>query len=101
MYGVKAGAVRAVTAAEAGEREAAPGPRVRITASGGKPLPDGLPGAPATEPPDYSDRAPGGPGTPDTLVLTVDAAHSDALLGALLAASWHIHRLGTEKGVRV
>lgn len=108
VYGVQAGAVRPVTAPEAGERDPAPGPRVRITASGGKPLPDGLPGAPATEPPD-PDRAPAtdppdpdrAPGAPDTLVLTVDAAHSDALLGALLAASWHIHHLGTEEGVRV
>ncbi|MCX5393836.1 ATP-binding cassette domain-containing protein [Streptomyces sp. NBC_00094] len=90
VYEVEAGRVRA--AAE--EREAPPGPRVRITASGGKPLPEGLPGAPATEPP--------GPDDPTrALVLTVDAAHSDALLAALLAASWHIHHLGTEEGVRV
>ncbi|SEC21152.1 ATP-binding cassette domain-containing protein [Streptomyces sp. TLI_105] len=69
---------------------AAPRPSVRIVASGGRPLPGRLPGGPAVA-----------PGTDDdTLVLTVDAAHSDALLGALLAASWHIHHLGTE-GVRV
>ncbi|WP_328942027.1 ATP-binding cassette domain-containing protein [Streptomyces sp. NBC_00250] len=71
-----------------------PAPRVRITVSGGRrPLPDHLPGNPVTEP---------GPedATTGLTVLTVDAAHSDALLGALLAASWHIHHLGTE-GVRV
>ncbi|MFJ8669442.1 ATP-binding cassette domain-containing protein [Streptomyces sp. NPDC093600] len=65
--------------------------RVRIVVSGGGTLPDGLPGAPA--------QAPG----PDaTTVLTVDAAHSDALLRELLTArpAWHIHQLGTE-GVRV
>ncbi|MFF0561101.1 ATP-binding cassette domain-containing protein [Streptomyces sp. NPDC004266] len=69
---------------------AAPRASVRIVASGGPPLPGRLPGDPAV--------APGADG--DTTVLTVDAAHSDALLGALLAASWHIHHLGTE-GVRV
>lgn len=90
VYEVEAGAVRAVAPAA---RDVPPGPRVRITASGGKPLPEGLPGAPATEPPDPADLT-------RPLVLTVDAAHSDALLGALLAASWHIHRLDSE-GVRV
>ncbi|MER5706316.1 ATP-binding cassette domain-containing protein [Streptomyces sp. NPDC002122] len=89
VYEVASGAVRAVPAAV---REAPQGPRVRITASGGKPLPEGLPGAPATEPQDPDD-------TTRPLVLTVDAAHSDALLAALLAASWHIHRLDSE-GVR-
>ncbi|MCX4984164.1 ATP-binding cassette domain-containing protein [Streptomyces sp. NBC_00572] len=69
-------------------------PRVRITVSGGRrPLPDHLPGNPVTSP--GSEDAPTG-----LTVLTVDAAHSDALLSALLAASWHIHHLGTE-GVRV
>ncbi|MFF8839181.1 ATP-binding cassette domain-containing protein [Streptomyces sp. NPDC015130] len=91
VYAVESGAVRAVAAA-AGDVPA--GPRVRITASGGTPLPTGLPGAPATEPPDPDDPA-------RPLVLTVAAAHSDALLGALLAASWHIHHLGTEEDVRV
>ncbi|MFI6421125.1 ATP-binding cassette domain-containing protein [Streptomyces sp. NPDC050842] len=90
VYEVESGAVRAVAPAA---RDVPPGPRVRITASGGKSLPEGLPGAPATEPPDPADPA-------RPLVLTVDAAHSDALLGALLAASWHIHRLDSE-GVRV
>ncbi|WP_329620663.1 ATP-binding cassette domain-containing protein [Streptomyces sp. NBC_01255] len=90
VYEVEAGAVRAVAPAA---RDVPQGPRVRITASGGKPLPEGLPGAPATEPPDPADPA-------GLLVLTVAAAHSDALLGALLAASWHIHRLDSE-GVRV
>ncbi|MFF7780202.1 ATP-binding cassette domain-containing protein [Streptomyces tanashiensis] len=68
---------------------AAPGPSVRIVASGGRPLPGRLPGGPAVAPGDGA-----------TTVLTVDATHSDALLGALLDASWHIHHLGTE-GVRV
>ncbi|MFC9701825.1 ATP-binding cassette domain-containing protein [Streptomyces sp. NPDC056943] len=90
VYEVASGAVRAVPAAVV--PEAPPEPRVRITASGGKPLPEGLPGAPATEPRDPDD-------TTRPLVLTVDAAHSDALLSALLAASWHIHRLDSE-GVR-
>ncbi|WP_052499354.1 ABC transporter ATP-binding protein [Streptomyces vietnamensis] len=63
---------------------------VRIVASGGSALPGRLPGDPVV--------APGADGR--TTVLTVGAAHSDALLGVLLAASWHIHHLGTE-GVRV
>ncbi|MGW0464669.1 ATP-binding cassette domain-containing protein [Streptomyces sp. NPDC003027] len=65
--------------------------RVRIVASGGGTLPEGLPGAPA-----YA------PGPDATTVLTVDAAHSDALLRELLTArpAWHIHQLSTE-GVRV
>ncbi|MER5962698.1 ATP-binding cassette domain-containing protein [Streptomyces sp. NPDC002057] len=68
-----------------------PGPWVRITVSGegAPPLPVRLPGDPV--------RAPGADGT---TVLTVDAAHSDALLRTLLAASWHIHHLCSE-GVRV
>ncbi|MFG2642168.1 ATP-binding cassette domain-containing protein [Streptomyces sp. NPDC048370] len=66
----------------------APPPRARIVASGGRPLPDGLPGTSSYE---------SGPG-PDgsTTVYAVDAAHSDALLRALLDASWHIHELTTE-----
>ncbi|MDV9191856.1 ATP-binding cassette domain-containing protein [Streptomyces sp. SR27] len=64
-------------------------PPVLITVSGGRALPGRLPGGPSTA-----------PGPDGTTVLTVDAAHSDALLGALLAASWHVHHLGTE-GVRV
>lgn len=65
--------------------------RVRIVASGGGTLPEGLPGAPACA-----------PGPDATTVLTVDAAHSDALLRELLTArpAWHIHHLSTE-GVRV
>ncbi|MEU6945405.1 ATP-binding cassette domain-containing protein [Streptomyces sp. NPDC046316] len=59
--------------------------RARIVASGGSPLPDGLPGSPSYE------QGPDG-----TTVYGVDAAHSDALLRALLAASWHIHELSTE-----
>ncbi|MFJ5142171.1 ATP-binding cassette domain-containing protein [Streptomyces sp. NPDC088707] len=71
-----------------------PRSRVRITVSGGPhalPSPERLPGGP--------DVAPG-PDGDGTTVLTVDAGHSDALLSALLAASWHIHQLGPE-GVRV
>ncbi|MEF9886007.1 ATP-binding cassette domain-containing protein [Streptomyces sp. P9-A4] len=64
-------------------------PPVLITVSGGRALPGRLPGGPSTA-----------PGPDGTTVLTVDAAHSDALLGVLLAASWHVHHLGTE-GVRV
>ncbi|MFF5285968.1 ATP-binding cassette domain-containing protein [Streptomyces sp. NPDC012756] len=72
-----------------GAAPGAPGARVRIVVSGGPSLPGRLPGGPAVA-----------VGDGGTTVLTVDAAHSDALLGALLAASWHIHHLGTE-GVRV
>ncbi|MEV4430984.1 ATP-binding cassette domain-containing protein [Streptomyces sp. R-07] len=72
-----------------GAAPVAPGACVRIVVSGGTSLPGHPPGDPVVTP------GPGG-----TTVLTVDAAHSDALLGALLAASWHIHHLGTE-GVRV
>ncbi|MFF5923513.1 ATP-binding cassette domain-containing protein [Streptomyces flavochromogenes] len=71
-----------------------PRPRVRITVSGGPralPLPERLPGHPVVAP---------GPDGDGATVLTVDAGHSDALLSALLAASWHIHHLGPE-GVRV
>ncbi|MFE6813002.1 ATP-binding cassette domain-containing protein [Streptomyces sp. NPDC057677] len=70
------------------------GPRVRITVSGGPhalPPPERLPGGPVVAP---------GPDGDGTIVLTVDADRSDALLGALLAASWHIHHLAPE-GVRV
>ncbi|MFI9122660.1 ATP-binding cassette domain-containing protein [Streptomyces bikiniensis] len=87
------GEASAVYAVEAGRvrpgREAAAEPsgaRVLITVSGGSALPGRLPGDPAVA-----------PGPDGTTVLTVDAAHSDALLGALLAASWHVHRLRTAK----
>lgn len=64
------------------------GPRVRIEVTGppGAPLPDGLPGAPVP--------TAAGDGV---LRLTVAAAHSDALLSALLAARppWHIRHLST------
>ncbi|MFJ4855228.1 ATP-binding cassette domain-containing protein [Streptomyces sp. NPDC088730] len=63
-----------------------PGPRVRIDAVGppGGTAPAGLPGDP-----EQARRADG------VLRLTVSAAHSDALLSALLAARppWHIRRL--------
>ncbi|MGW0121392.1 ATP-binding cassette domain-containing protein [Streptomyces sp. NPDC003327] len=72
----------------------APGARVRIVASGSGPLPPpgDLPGAPVVTP---------GPDGDGTRAFSVAAADSDALLGALLGAAWHIHHLGTEKGVRV
>ncbi|MFF5638946.1 ATP-binding cassette domain-containing protein [Streptomyces sp. NPDC012825] len=82
VYGVEAGRVRA-------GREPAGEPSdalVRITVSGGRTLPDRLPGEPAVA-----------PGPDGTTALTVGAAHSDALLGALLAASWHVHRLHAAK----
>ncbi|MFE7299292.1 ATP-binding cassette domain-containing protein [Streptomyces sp. NPDC057579] len=64
------------------------GPRTVIEAQGppGTPPPTGLPGAP--------DLVPGPDGT---LRLTVPAAHSDALLRALLTARppWHIRALAT------
>ncbi|MFF3841449.1 ATP-binding cassette domain-containing protein [Streptomyces sp. NPDC001930] len=91
------GAVRAGPArSDPGPVRAGAGPRqrVRITVSGGPrtlPPPEGLPGHPVVAP---------GPDGDGTTVLTVDAGHSDALLSALLAASWHIHHLGSE-GVRV
>ncbi|MFC8533281.1 ATP-binding cassette domain-containing protein [Streptomyces sp. NPDC057249] len=66
-------------------------PRVRIeaTAPPGTPLPPGLPGAPA-----YTLTDDG------TARLTVPAAHSDALLGALLSARppWHIGRVEPVRG---
>ncbi|MFD3942621.1 ATP-binding cassette domain-containing protein [Streptomyces sp. NPDC058579] len=92
VYEVEAGRVRvgaagAVTGAAEGS-PVVPPPRARIVASGGRPLPDGLPGAPSSEP----GPRPDGTAT----VYAVDAAHSDALLRALLDASWHIHELSTE-----
>ncbi|MEU9997717.1 ATP-binding cassette domain-containing protein [Streptomyces sp. NPDC050848] len=66
----------------------APPPRARIVASGGRPLPEALPETSSYE---------SGPGTDGaTTVYAVEAAHSDALLRALLDASWHIHELTTE-----
>ncbi|MER6096602.1 ATP-binding cassette domain-containing protein [Streptomyces sp. NPDC001728] len=83
------GDVRAATRGPDAPEAASLRPPVLITVSGGRAFPGRLPGDPATA-----------PGPDGTTVLTVDAAHSDALLGALLAASWHVHHLGTE-GVRV
>ncbi|MFV6032535.1 ABC transporter ATP-binding protein [Streptomyces sp. NPDC056264] len=92
-----------LTAPAPGSADPAPGPvpadggsrpRVRIIVSGGPhalPPPERLPGGPVVAP---------GPDGDGTIVLTVDADRSDALLGALLAASWHIHHLAPE-GVRV
>lgn len=68
-----------------------PGRRVRIEVTGppGTPLPAGLPGGPVRT--TARDGA---------LGLTVDAAHSDALLSALLTARppWHIRHLSALPG---
>ncbi|GAA2358377.1 hypothetical protein GCM10010246_55110 [Streptomyces cuspidosporus] len=74
--------------------DAAPGPRVRVDSEGppGASLPTGLPGAPAAVPGAPAD-VPGAPvGAGPVVRLTVGAAHSDALLRALLTARppWHI-----------
>ncbi|MFF8916026.1 ATP-binding cassette domain-containing protein [Streptomyces sp. NPDC015032] len=93
-----AGAAHAVFRVEGHGLVAAPsarasgtGPRVRIEAAGppGAALPTGLPGAPA-----HTPAADGG------VRLTVAAAHSDALLRALLTARppWHIRHLTTAPG---
>ncbi|MEU1791506.1 ABC transporter ATP-binding protein, partial [Streptomyces sparsogenes] len=73
---------------------AAPGPRVRVDSEGppGAALPTDLPGAPAAVPGTPAD-VPGAPvGAGPVVRLTVGAAHSDALLRALLTARppWHI-----------
>lgn len=84
-FTVEAGRVRSGSP----RRDGGVGPRVRIVVSGGTVRPDGLPGSPSYE-----------PGSDGTTAVTVDAAHSDRLLRALLEASWHIHELSTE-GIRV
>lgn len=77
--------------AASGTRAAETGPRVRIEAAGppGAALPAGLPGDPG-----HTPVADGG------VRLTVAAAHSDALLRALLTARppWHIRRLTAAPG---
>ncbi|MFB6635319.1 ATP-binding cassette domain-containing protein [Streptomyces sp. NPDC056362] len=91
VYGVADGRVEQLRQTAPPARGPAPGSgatAVRIVASGARALPAPLPGAPAVT-----------PGPDGTTLLTVDPAHSDALLGALLDASWHIHHLDTE-GVR-
>lgn len=77
----------ALVSGTAPDSPAEQGPRVRVLAVGppGAAPPDGLPGAPVYE-----------PGPEDgTVQLTVAAAHSDALLRALLAARppWHIREV--------
>ncbi|MFF7181116.1 ATP-binding cassette domain-containing protein [Streptomyces sp. NPDC008121] len=104
VYAVAKGRVHPASVAASGTAAsgaaasgALPGPasaggvRVRIVVSGGGALPDGLPGRPASA-----------PGPDGTTALTVDAAHSDAVLRTLLTArpAWHVHHLNTE-GVRV
>ncbi|WP_328903059.1 ATP-binding cassette domain-containing protein [Streptomyces sp. NBC_00441] len=63
--------------------------RIEATAPPGTPLPAGLPGSPACTPTDDG-----------TVRLTVPAAHSDALLAALLSARprWHIGRVEPVRG---
>ncbi|MFI5769415.1 ATP-binding cassette domain-containing protein [Streptomyces sp. NPDC051658] len=77
--------------AVSGARSVETGPRVRIEAAGppGAVLPAGLPGAP-----EHTPGADGG------VRLTVAAAHSDALLRALLTARppWHIRQLAAAPG---
>ncbi|MFH8839554.1 ATP-binding cassette domain-containing protein [Streptomyces sp. NPDC017868] len=83
-----AGPGHAVASSAPGTVGAGASARIVIVASGGgRALPGGLPGDPATA-----------PGADGTTVLTVDGARSDELLGALLAGAWHIHHLGTEGG---
>ncbi|MFE2237663.1 ATP-binding cassette domain-containing protein [Streptomyces sp. NPDC059442] len=93
VLAVESGRVRPVPAEGTTAPGRAPGAatRARIVVSGGHALPEGVPGAPA-----YTT------GPDGTTVCTVDAAHSDALLRALLDARppWHIHTLDTE-GARV
>ncbi|MFF0446595.1 ATP-binding cassette domain-containing protein [Streptomyces sp. NPDC004609] len=81
-YEVSAGTLVARPAGP--ERGGTPAPAVRIVASGGTGQPADLPGAPSWE------YGPGG-----TLVLTVVADRSDAVLRALLTTrpAWHIHRV--------
>ncbi|MCA1218173.1 ABC transporter ATP-binding protein [Streptomyces sp. 8L] len=72
--------------------ESGDGPRVRVLVSRAAPgtePPEGLPGHPVRE------RLPDG-----TFRLTVPAAHSDALLRALLTAHppWHVHALHETEG---
>lgn len=65
-----------------------PGPAsVRVVASGVRPLPEPLPGG-ATR----AARAADG-----SVVFQVAASHSDDLLRALLAAAWHVHRVGPRR----
>ncbi|MEU9857202.1 ABC transporter ATP-binding protein [Streptomyces sp. NPDC047974] len=65
-----------------------PGPAaVRVVASGARPLPDPLPGGAVGE----ACAADG------SVVFRVAASHSDDLLRALLAAAWHVHRVGPHR----
>ncbi|WP_190112465.1 ATP-binding cassette domain-containing protein [Streptomyces cinnamoneus] len=92
VHRVEAGRLRQVETAAARS-----GPLVRIEAEGaaGAVLPQGLPGGPVAE----TAAAPGD-GERPLLRLSVGAAHSDALLTALLTARppWHIRTLTTEQG---
>ncbi|MEV6779469.1 ABC transporter ATP-binding protein [Streptomyces syringium] len=93
-----AGTASTAGAPDAGERPAArpAGPRVSVEAEGpsGARLPDGLPGDPVSE-----VLGAVAPGAPAVHRLTVAAAHSDALLRALLAArpAWHIRAVTTTR----
>ncbi|MEU2511024.1 ABC transporter ATP-binding protein [Streptomyces syringium] len=94
----KAGTEGTTGAADAGGRPAArpAGPRVSVEAEGPSDarLPDGLPGDPV-----HKILGPVAPGAPAVHRLTVAAAHSDALLRALLAArpAWHIRTVTTTR----
>ncbi|GGR42789.1 ABC transporter ATP-binding protein [Streptomyces netropsis] len=76
------------------------GPRVSIEAEGpsGAHLPEGLPGDPV-----HGPLGPVAPDAPAVHRLTVAAAHSDALLRALLAArpAWHIRAVTTTEPAHV
>ncbi|MEV6201004.1 ATP-binding cassette domain-containing protein [Streptomyces sp. NPDC051771] len=79
------GASPAVAAGRGHPDPRSPGPApVRVVASGARPLPEPLPGG-ATR----AARAADG-----SVVFQVAASHSDDLLRALLAAAWHVHRVG-------
>ncbi|MFI8940147.1 ATP-binding cassette domain-containing protein [Streptomyces syringium] len=104
VFRVEAGGVASVApagtagAVDVRERPAArpAGPRVSVEAEGpsGARLPDGLPGDPV-----HGILDPVAPGAPAVHRLTVAAAHSDALLRALLAArpAWHIRAVTTTR----
>ena len=82
-YAVAAGRVRRAGPAAVGAVAGTPGPRVRITASGGSEPPPGT----------------GGLGVrvlEGRVTVTVDAARSDAVLRSLLDAGWHVEDLRAE-----
>ncbi|MFI7100986.1 ATP-binding cassette domain-containing protein [Streptomyces sp. NPDC050161] len=88
-YRVVDGELRAEAEGPAPDGGPATGPQVTIEADGGPARPAGPPGIPGAELPGRPRTAAGPDGT---VRLTVAAAHSDALLRALLTARppWHI-----------